>query len=99
MELGDFRMEVKGGTVRVNIKELYITSNWHPNEWFPEKDNSMMKERAQAVIRRAEVAEVTHEGVVTVTASLGNTTLEKLKERQVTILDWMKADRARDRDE
>lgn len=98
MELGDFRMEVKGGTCRVNIEELYITSNWHPEEWFPEKDDSMMKERAQAVIRRAEVKHVTEDGAVTVTASLGNTTLEKLAEQQQNLLKWMKKDREREHD-
>lgn len=55
METGHFPAEVKGGMVMVHIKELYITSNWNPTEWYPEKDKELQEERGKAVVRRAQV--------------------------------------------
>jgi hypothetical protein len=98
MEHGSLRMEIKGGTTMTYFKEIYITSNWDPNEWFPEKDEERMRTRAQAVIRRAKVMRVDSEECVTVTASLGNTSLDLLEKKQQSILGWMTKDRERDRD-
>lgn len=99
METGDFRMEVKGGSTRVNVKEIYITSNWHPEDWFPEKEELLMKERAQAVIRRATTIHCPRdEEPVTVTAALGNTSLELLEGRKDKITSFFTKDRQRDRD-
>lgn len=68
MESGWCRWEVKGGTVMLVAQQIIITSNWHPNEWFPPAKGTVMSadavhERAQAVIRRAKVFECTASGV------------------------------------
>lgn len=89
---GKFRMQVKGGFTMVEIDELYITSNWHPSEWFPEKNKNDQDERAQAIIRRATVLHVTNNDVVTVTACLGNTSLDMLSKKRKTIMDFWEKD-------
>jgi len=73
MEPGPARMEIKGGTVKVIATRIFITSNWSPDDWWPEKDKEAQYDRAVAMWRRAEVFNFTAEGVTHDTHGRGNT--------------------------
>lgn len=66
LEMGRCRMQIKGGMVYVTFREIYITSNWEPKEWFPEKDKHLKEERSEALYRRCQIYNVTREGVTEV---------------------------------
>lgn len=98
MESGHFRAEVKGGMTMIHIDELYITSNWDPQEWFPEENKDMMRERGQAVIRRAEVFHVFKDGGLEITP-VGNTITTGVPQSVTKrIADYFKKERERDRE-
>jgi len=39
----------------VHVEEIYITSNYAPETWYPEKDDELRIERSHAFYRRAHV--------------------------------------------
>lgn len=47
------RVEIKGSAVSLNAKKIWITSNLHPKEWYPELDN----ETYLALMERFKVIE------------------------------------------
>jgi len=85
MESGRLLAEEKGGHVTVDVDEVYITSNYHPNEWYPEQSKKLAEERGDAILRRADVQYVTAEGVSGI-ESLCNTTRDSVKRNQDSIL-------------
>lgn len=97
---GHFRAEIKGGMVTVHVEEIYITSNFPPETWYPEKEESLQLERSHALYRRARVGRCdkptelnpTPEAVVWI-ESVGNTgpTLseEQRKKRTASIMDFV----------
>ena len=44
-------VEIKGGMVSLNAETIYITSNLHPNDWYPDLD----VETKAALIRRLNI--------------------------------------------
>jgi len=54
LDFGAVRAEVKGGTCVVLAKTIYVTSNYHPTDWF---------EKGEAVMRRMTVYHVTQSEV------------------------------------
>lgn len=89
METGHFPMEVKGGFTTVHVKEIYITSNWDPRQWFPEKDKEMEAERGDAVLRRAEVYMTSKQGDVSCIELDSNTIVSSSIKAQATIMRYM----------
>lgn len=90
METGHFPAEVKGGMVMVHIKKMFITSNWSPLEWYPEKDKTLEKERGEAVMRRATVFQTGHDTDVSCIEADSNTIVSASKKNQTSILDHFK---------
>lgn len=48
-------LETKGGTVPCSFKKVWITSNLHPNDWYPELD----VETKEALLRRLDIEHMT----------------------------------------
>lgn len=95
METGHFPAEVKGGMVMVHIKYLFITSNWDPVKWYPEKDEQLMLERGQAVMRRATVFKTEHDTDVSCIEADSNTIVSASKKTQSSILTHFKIGEAK----
>lgn len=50
-------VEVKGSSVVLKATKIWITSNLHPKDWYPELD----EETKQALLRRMNVEEASHD--------------------------------------
>lgn len=50
MDKYPYTFEYKGGSIRVNFKKVYITSNYHPSEWYPNAYQS----QKDAILRRID---------------------------------------------
>lgn len=46
-------VEVKGSSVVLNAKQIWVTSNLHPRDWYPDLD----EETLNALLRRVKVVE------------------------------------------
>jgi hypothetical protein len=93
MEPGPARMEIKGGVVNVIASKIYITSNWSPDEWFPEKDKDSQYDRAVAIWRRAECYHFEEGSVTHDTHGRGNTrapAVSAVLKNQQTLVSMLK---------
>lgn len=101
LDEGDLRVEVKGGTVRVQVDEVYITSNYTITEWFPEKNKKdglteLARERADALRRRADIwfvgrGEMQLESAADRITMSGNTVPDMVKSNQEKLMAaWLK---------
>jgi len=93
MDPGAARMEVKGGTCNVIAHKIYITSNWSPDEWYPEKDKDNQYDRAVAIWRRAHCYHFEADGVTHDTHGRGNTrapAVETVMKNQLTLFAMVK---------
>lgn len=81
LDFGAIRAEVKGGTCVVLAKTIYITSNFHPNDWF---------EKGEAVCRRMTICHVTP-GMGTWEQQQGNTVPAVVLKTQANILGFLRA--------
>lgn len=55
-------VEIKGSSTALSAKKIWITSNIHPRQWYPELDNETMN----ALLRRMTIVEFTHLNIVNV---------------------------------
>lgn len=78
-DFGTVRMEVKGGTVLIVADTIYITSNYHPSDWF---------EKGEAACRRMTIYHVVP-GDVGLDQRQGNTVPAVAQKNQQTLLQLL----------